>query len=535
MTKLRAVVYARVSSADQRDRQTIDSQIRVLPDFVRAQSWDLVRPVGTYVDDGRSASKHFAKRTGFHRLLADMALGEFDVVAVVDMNRITRVDDMEERGRILGAFQRAGVVIAGLDGSRSDLGTFAGQVVSAIQTAQAAHDNKARTETMMRGAVTAAIKGRKPRGATPYGYTYDVRKESSSAPWGVHLERAAIIREIYQRVASGESCQAVGRDLERRKVPTPRRGHWTQSIWRIVANACYRGPWAVDKGRGLVVDLEPLVTDELWFAAQAAVSRSALRGLRRTRHVYLCEGLAVCSLCSSPLWITSSIEGGERVSYYVCQRRRRPDPDGRCLQPFRRTAQVDGAVWAAIADLLSQPLPQLERVLSGRRGAADGDAQTWEQDLAGWRAQLEQLAAAEEAILDRYSRALVSEQAMDRHLKQTASRRALLERQVATARDRSSAARRAGVGAVELAAMLGRIRAALPTMSPVERRDLVRALVSGGGGQVVTVGPDRIEATIALARPVAAGAGHCHGAAVKGLYPAPEQGVIQVTLRVVGR
>src|ERR1700733_4413942 len=105
---MRAVIYARVSSALQRERETIASQMRVLPEFVTRQSWELVRPLDTYVDDGRTAKAgHLEARTGLSALLRDAALGLFDVVVVMDVNRLTRSEDLAERGMILGALQRA--------------------------------------------------------------------------------------------------------------------------------------------------------------------------------------------------------------------------------------------------------------------------------------------------------------------------------------------------------------------------------------------------------------------------------------------
>ena len=50
-----------------------------------------------------------SKRTSFTRLIQDAALGLFDVVVIVDMDRLTRSEDLQERGEVLGAFQRAGV------------------------------------------------------------------------------------------------------------------------------------------------------------------------------------------------------------------------------------------------------------------------------------------------------------------------------------------------------------------------------------------------------------------------------------------
>src|SRR2546423_854217 len=107
---LRAVIYARVSSQAQRDRHTISSQLRNLPGFVASRGWVLARPVDTYVDDGLTArAGHLEARDGFRRLLADAAARVFDVVVVVDLDRLTRSEDLAERGAVLGAFQKAGV------------------------------------------------------------------------------------------------------------------------------------------------------------------------------------------------------------------------------------------------------------------------------------------------------------------------------------------------------------------------------------------------------------------------------------------
>src|SRR5450631_3865344 len=110
---VRAVIYARVSSLAQRHQQTIASQLEALPRFVSLRGWYLVKPADTYVDDGRTAKAgYLSERLGFTRLLQDAGLGQFDVVVVVDLDRLTRSEDLRERGEVLGAFQKAGVQIA---------------------------------------------------------------------------------------------------------------------------------------------------------------------------------------------------------------------------------------------------------------------------------------------------------------------------------------------------------------------------------------------------------------------------------------
>src|SRR5688572_15760238 len=95
--ELRVVMYCRVSSQKQKDKHTIASQLQVLPPWARTLG-KLVRPPDYYVDDGKTAKAgHLEKRTAFMRLLADMEAGQFDVVCVVEDDRITRADDLLER------------------------------------------------------------------------------------------------------------------------------------------------------------------------------------------------------------------------------------------------------------------------------------------------------------------------------------------------------------------------------------------------------------------------------------------------------
>ena len=69
------------------------------PDFHRL-TWLDSGQAGRDVDDGRTATEGFlSKRISFTRLIRDAALGLFDVVVIVDMDRLTRSEDLQERGR----------------------------------------------------------------------------------------------------------------------------------------------------------------------------------------------------------------------------------------------------------------------------------------------------------------------------------------------------------------------------------------------------------------------------------------------------
>lgn len=484
---MRAVIYARVSSQQQRDAHTIESQLRTLPEFVTRRGWDLVRPSGHYVDDGRSAKAgKLEKRGAFRRLAKDAAAHLFDVLVIVDFDRLTRSEDLIERAEVLGAFQRTGILVAiASTGQVLDLNSADGDLMATLGGYLAAQENRVKRERTLRGHEQSALRGHKAHGKTPYGLFWSL----DSRTWSEHPVEAPIVREIFARVAAGESAMSVGRDLEARGAPRPRSGHWQHAVWRIIAKPTYRGRWVADQKRGLFVDVPAIVDDATWFAAQDAMKRGSLRGLRRTRHTYLCEGLVVCGDCGSRMYIhrESAARANGREGYYQCSRRRLPK-SGRCTMPMRRIGDVDGRVWAAIAELLGQPRHRLLGRIAEKRGEVGRDAELWSRDIDSYRAQLERLGDAESAILDRFVKGLITESAMDGHVKAVAARRAFLSKQLAAAEATVQQADIETADMSHLGGILDELREMLPTATAEEQQAIIRAVVKPAGVHIASDG-----------------------------------------------
>src|ERR1041384_3598148 len=84
--RFRCAIYARVSTEAQREKHTIDSQLRLLPEYATQRGWTIVEE---YVDNGFSGET-IEGRPAFSRLLDDATRQLFDVVLVIDEDRITR-------------------------------------------------------------------------------------------------------------------------------------------------------------------------------------------------------------------------------------------------------------------------------------------------------------------------------------------------------------------------------------------------------------------------------------------------------------
>jgi len=507
---VRAVIYARVSSLAQRDQQTITSQLESLPKFVSLRGWNLVRPADSYVDDGRTAKAGFlAERLGFTRLLRDAGLGLFDVVVVVDLDRLTRSEDLRERGEVLGAFQKAGVQIAvSSSGQLLDLRSSMGDLMSSLGAFFAAEENRKRRDRICRGKAEAIRKGRKPAGPTPFGYVY----ERKTGEWTVDPELGPIVVEIFTRVAQGHTCESIARDLQARGVPRARpskadnrpAGVWIlERVHQIVRAPTYRGTWVADRARGLSVKVPQIVSEALYHQADAALRRAGRRGQLRNPHKYLLQGMATCGLCGASIGCASTgnwstAHGNRRHFYYVCSRRRRSRRGAAetCTLPMVRSDALDARFWDAIVDGVIRD-DHLEKALRERASESESEPDR-AADLVRLEVGLKRLVRAEEVLLERFGRGLVTEAALDGELLVLTKERASVVRAITSARDciQHLADRVQDVESLRTAA--ARLRDRLRIATTEDRRDIVRAIVNKGESGVI-LGPKRIEARVLLA------------------------------------
>jgi site-specific DNA recombinase len=83
----RVALYLRVSSEEQRERQTIQTQREFLSDYARVMELEVV---DTYSDDGVLGTIPLGERSEGKRLLEDAEAGKFDTVLVYKLDRCTR-------------------------------------------------------------------------------------------------------------------------------------------------------------------------------------------------------------------------------------------------------------------------------------------------------------------------------------------------------------------------------------------------------------------------------------------------------------
>lgn len=497
--KLRAVIYARVSSSAQRDRDTIESQLRELPAFVAAQGWELV---GTYIDDGKSAATgKLDARDGFARLVRDAEAKKFDIVVIRHVDRLTRTDDISERAEVFGPFQRAGVRIVAPSGGEIDLRTMMGQLDATLRALYAAEESRIRRERVISGQTLASQLGRKGTGRTPFGLVH-TRIPSGHAEWSLDPVRAPIVREIFERIAAGESSLAIATDFEMRGVVRPGKLPWTRHrVWEIVTSSHPTGAWLV-RGGTVTVAVPAIVPPDLVERARAAREGHRKSGLDRTFHIYLLAKISRCGKCGQAIRVRTGFRTWKRTSsnQYRCVGRWSPLPPGvvRCDAAAVKVEDADARAWAAICRELEDPA--LVPALVALRSERAGDTRTWEDDVAGYKKHLDRLDGVEAALLARFRRGAIGEKAMDAELAAINRERTALRDQVATAERARTSTIRATRRLSDAGAIVARLREKLATATQEERRAIVATLVDPGG---IAFHGEQIRLEMWIARPTA--------------------------------
>jgi DNA invertase Pin-like site-specific DNA recombinase len=493
----RAVIYARVSSQEQRARNTIDSQLRELPALAARLGMTVL---GTFADNGVSGAALLERRQGLLGMLERLKAGDVSHVLVYDLDRFTRHVRLDIRGRIFGAIQASSVVIVEhTTGAQYDLNTFEGRLTVQIRAELAADWLQKHKQRIKDAKALAVSRNRKPAGPTPYGLDYD----RATGTFSIHESEAAAIHEIYESVIAGASCARIAEALNLRKVPGARSKHrrrapyWrSDRVWWIATSPIYRGEWTVDKAKGSTLRVPAIVSPETWAQAQQAM-RSPLRGTPRGKSPIVClaSRLARCALCGSVVQVhmRSGGKSGRRYQYYVCRNVSHPRTRAeKCALKARRYEEVDARLWAAVVRLLTEGWHELERRLLAQAMAVHGRQDQIRVDLDQAEAEMLRVAGVERALVERFRRGMLSEESLDEALEQLAQQRRAAEEARAQARERLG---HAAAGVEALTAAVAAIRDRLPNAAPAVRQQLVRALIEPGK---LRLGQWSIEATVGL-------------------------------------
>jgi site-specific DNA recombinase len=512
-----AAIYARVSSARQKEQETIGSQTAAL----RAHAEQLgleVPPQWVFCDDGHSGAT--LVRPALEKLRDLVAQVPVEVVLVYSPDRLAR--KYAYQAVLIEEFAKAGTSVVFVKGPSSDspedalLVQFQGMIAEYERAQIIERTRRGKTHRARQGTVNVLS-------GAPFGYRYVRKNEHADACYEVATHEAAIVAELFRRyVEDGASIADLTRWLTTTGVPT-RTGkpRWDRSVlWAMLRNPAYAGRACFGKtmrtsdqpglnrtarlaGRAtpksysvkdrpredwLEIAVPALVNEDIWQRAQRRLEDNKRYAARNSKIPSLLQGLASCEGCGYAYYRGhTTTSAGNKIYYYRClgSDNYRYEHGRVCDNKPVRTDYLDKVVWDHITGLLADPMlirAEIDRRLDQLRTADPTTAAQHRLEQA-----LAKATAAITRLIGAYQEELISIDELRERMPQLRARETSLRHQL-DAVNNQLVDREAYLKLAEnLEGFLARLRANTTTATMPEQQRVLRLLVKD-----VLIGPERI-------------------------------------------
>ena len=500
---LQVALYARVSSDQQAEHHTIDSQLAELT--ARAeQDGHGIRDDLRFIDNGHSGASLI--RPALERLRDLVALSAIDLVYVHAPDRLAR--SYAHQVLLLEEFTQAGTQVIFLN---RPIGTTPeDSLLLQLQGMFAEYERAKVLERSRRGkrhrAQTGAVS---VLSRAPFGYRYITREAGGGdARYEIDEEAARIVRQIFTWVGHERLTLAgVCRRLHDSGLPSPTgRRHWSRAmIHSMLLNPAYAGqalygrrqsvpwrpplhpprghdglprrPWRqvlAPTERHISIAVPAIVGEDLFASVAEQLEENRRRSRERLAGVqYLLRGLLVCQKCG--YGFTGHHHRGQWRYYRCCGTdRSRFHGAFRCDARLVATELLDEAVWTEVCRLLDDPA----RVIAEYQRRLDAvQATPHRLELDALDRQLAKARRATERLIDSYTEGLIEKPEFEPRLTALRRRTARLEAEAKAQQEADEQVRSLHLVIGKLDLFAAMVRDRLAGADWTTKRDIICTLV----------------------------------------------------------
>ncbi len=511
-----AAIYARVSSARQKEQQTIQSQTAALLAHAATLGLD-VPPEWVFEDEGYSGATLY--RPALERLRDLVCQVPVEVVLCYAPDRLAR--KYAYQALLVEELGRAGTEVRFVNGPAGDrpedllLVQFQGMIAEYEKAQIIERTRRGKAHRAKQGSVNVLS-------GAPYGYRYVRKSDHAEARYEPVEPQARVVGELFRRYTqAGLSIADLARWLTAQQIPTATgKARWDRStVWGMLRNPAYAGRAAFAKTlrtdqparltrparlQGRRTSRNPLILDrpaEQWLQipVPALVSEQTFQlaarrladnqrfAARNTKVASLLQGLAACEACGYAYYRTSTRTSTRKLYYYRCLGSDdwRYPGGRRCANLPVRADYLDQVVWEHITRLLADPTlvrGELDRRLAQLRAANPATA-----TKARLEREQARTATATARLLEAYQEQLLSLDELRSRMPALRAKQHTLHAQLDTLDAQLVDQQTTLKLAENLESFLGRLRDTATTASVAERQQVLRLLV-----KEVLIGPDRV-------------------------------------------
>ena len=350
VTKRRCAVYTRKSTEEGLDRafNTLDAQRDACEAYVvsqRAEGWVLAPD--RYDDGGFTGGN--LDRPALRRLLADIEMGQVDVIVVYKIDRLSR--SLMDFAKLVEVMDAHGVTFVSVTQSFNTT-TSMGRLTLNILLSFAQFEREVIGERIRDKFAASRARGMWMGGKVPLGYDVQDRKLV------VNEAEAVVVRRVFEGFVETGSGTVLAKALQRDGL-TSKTGRLLNKgdVYKLLNNRTYVGE-AAHKGQVFPGEHQAIVPRALWDQVHAILKQSSrARGnATRNQSPALLKGL-IFGVDGRALSPTHTRRRGRQYCYYVAQRVLKADGAPTAGDIVRRVsaAEIEGAVMDQVQALLRQP------------------------------------------------------------------------------------------------------------------------------------------------------------------------------------
>jgi site-specific DNA recombinase len=499
--EVQVALYARVSSEQQAEAKTIDSQLAEIRVRIAADGFELPN-VLEFVDDGYSGST--LVRPALERLRDVAAAGGMDRLYVHCPDRFAR--HYAYQVLLLEELTHLGIEVIFLNRPLGQ--TPEDQLLLQVQGVIAEYERAKFLERSRRGKRHAAQEGRVGILChAPYGYRYVNKHEGGGeARFEIVFDEARVVQQVFTWVGEDRcTINEVCRRLHQAGIHTQTgKEHWDhKTIWDMLKNPAYKGEAAFGKTRWMpvgprlraprgrpvqsrrgyagndapreewiTIPVPVLVDPALFDAVQEQLEENRRRArIPEKGSRYLLQGLLVCAQCG---YAYCGRTNDARNAYYRCGGAMNIPRQGFervCWNKELRMDQANAAVWQEVCRLLEDP----ERMEQEYRRRLLPDPQPNEHE--GLETQMGKLRRGIARLIDSYADGLIDKQEFEPRVTRMRERLQHLEEQVQHLKEASEAEEELRLILGRLEIFAAKVQDGLHQADFQTQRDIIRALV----------------------------------------------------------
>lgn len=228
--KIRVAAYCRVSTSSDAQLESLEAQKVHYETYINSRDdWQFA---GIYYDEGITGTKK-DKRPELLRLMDDCKAGKIDFIVTKSISRFSRnTMDCLELVRDLQALH----IPLYFEKENINTGSMKSELFLSLLSTLAENESVSISENSKWSIQKRFENGTFKISYPPYGYIWDGKQMI------VNPEQATVVQEIFAKLLSGKSTQAIADDLNQRGIPSKRSGHWTSTTIRdMISNEKYVG------------------------------------------------------------------------------------------------------------------------------------------------------------------------------------------------------------------------------------------------------------------------------------------------------